>query len=102
MDEVDFSRAKLRFVGFRNLGLDRVKFPKDAEHLVIKNYHYALERALGRLQENNDSVAKKLHFFLSNELKWTLASQTQGLLNSRDLIEVAGDTAPQRLLAALS
>lgn len=35
MANVDCSRAKLRFVEFRGLDLDTVKFPADDEHVVV-------------------------------------------------------------------
>jgi len=102
MIAVDFSRADLRFVGFRNLSLNEVRFPVDAKHLVFEDYRQTLERALDHLRKEGDPIAKKLCFFLANELKWVGQARSRGILNIEDLIVVAGETAPQRLASALS
>jgi len=100
MDHVDFTKARLRVVGFRNLKLDQVFFPQDSEHLVLTDYHRVLGRAIGRLREIDDPIAKKLVFFLSNGFKWTVQDQAQGILNMEDLRQL-GESAPQLLRAAL-
>lgn len=102
MIAVDFSRADLRFVGFRNLDLKKVRFPVDAKHLVFEDHRQTLEKALDHLRKEGDPIAKKLCFFLANELKWVRQPRSRGILNIEDLIVVAGETAPQRLASALA
>src|SRR5665213_1068423 len=72
MDQIDFTKARLHFVGFRRLKLDHVSFPQDSEHLVLTDYHRVLGRTISRLRDVDDPVAKKLVFFLSNGFKWTV------------------------------
>jgi uncharacterized protein YjbI with pentapeptide repeats len=100
MDHIDFTKARLRFVDFRNLKLDHVSFPNDSEHLVLTDYHRVLGRAISRLREVDDPIAKRLASFLSNGFKWTIEDQAQGILNMADLREL-GESAPQLLRAAL-
>jgi uncharacterized protein YjbI with pentapeptide repeats len=99
MDQIDFTKARLRFVNFRKLKLDRVSFPQDSEHLVLTDYRQVLEGAISRLRDSDDPIAKRLVSFLSNGLKWAVEDQ-QGILNMADLREL-GESAPQLLLAAL-
>ena len=101
MNDIDFTNARLRFVDFRRLKLDRVRFPQDSEHLVLTDYHRVLGRAIDRLRESDDPTAKRLVFFLSGGFKWTLEDQAQGVLNLADIREL-GESASQLLLAALS
>ncbi len=101
MVNVDFSRAKLRDVGFRGLTLDRVRLPQDAEHIVIKNFASALDKAVDVLKHQEDSTATKLIAFLAIDRKWVPPDQAQGVINIQDLTEVAGEEGVARLLAAL-
>ncbi len=100
MDHIDFTKARLRCVAFRKLKLEHVSFPQDSEHLVLTDYHRVLERAISRLRECDDPVARKLVFVLSNRFKWTVEDQAQGIINLEDIREL-GESAPERLLAAL-
>jgi uncharacterized protein YjbI with pentapeptide repeats len=100
MDHIDFSKARLHWANFRKLKLDRVSFPRDSEHLVLTDYHRVLGRAINRLRESDNPTAKRLVYFLSNEFKWTLEDQAQGILNMTD-IRTMGESAPELLLAAL-
>jgi hypothetical protein len=101
MDDIDFTKARLRFVDFRRLKLDRVKFPHDSDHLVLTDYPRALGRAIDRLRKSDDPTAERLVFFLSGRFKWTIEDQAQGVFNMEDIREL-GESAPQLLLAALS
>ena len=42
MVNVDLSRAKLRWVEFRGLDLDTVRFPDDEDHLILNDYPRSL------------------------------------------------------------
>jgi uncharacterized protein YjbI with pentapeptide repeats len=101
MDHIDFTNARLRFVDFRKLKLDRVTFPHDSEHLVLTDYHRVLGRAIDRLRKSDDPTAKRLVFFLSGRFKWAIEDQAQGVFNMEDIREL-GESAPQLLLAALA
>jgi len=102
MLNVDFSRATLRFVGFRGLTLDHVVFPQDTDHFVIRDFDSALDRVLRLLSAQADEAARKLVFFLENERKWVVPNQAQGVVNALDLREVAGDEGLERFRAALN
>ena len=90
MINVDFRRAKLRYVEFRGLSLDRVLLPSDDEHIVIKNYPGALDRVIAVLQQRNDMPSRKLVAYLGILRKWAAPNQVQGVINTKDLVEVAG------------
>jgi uncharacterized protein YjbI with pentapeptide repeats len=98
MINVDFSRAKLRQVGFRGLTLDRVRLPQDTEHIVIKNFASALDKAIEVLKRQEDSTAKKLIAFLNISRKWATPDQVQGVINTQDLAEVVGEDGVKRIL----
>jgi uncharacterized protein YjbI with pentapeptide repeats len=102
MVNVDFRKASLRFVDFRGLALDRVQFPKNNEHFVIRNCAVAFDNALLFLRRQEDPAAKKLVFFLENYRKWMVPNQAQGVINAKDLFEVAGEDGVNLFLAALS
>ena len=61
MVNVDFTAAKLHDVGFRNLVLDRVRFPDDAEHVVIKNFAAAMDQAIAALSREDDAARNERH-----------------------------------------
>lgn len=93
MVNVDFSRAKLRYVEFRGLSLDRVRLPNDAEHIVIKNYPAALDKLIAALQQQSNLASRKLAAYLGVFRKWAAPNQVQGVLNAEDLAEIAGPDA---------
>jgi uncharacterized protein YjbI with pentapeptide repeats len=90
MIKVDFRRAKLRYVEFRGLSLERVLLPSDDDHVVIKNYPVALDRVIAALQQRSDLPSRKLVAYLGVLRKWAAPNQVQGVLNKEDLAEVAG------------
>lgn len=97
MDNVDFSRANLRDVGFRGLTLDRVKFPEDAEHVVIKDVAATLDRLISASKQQGDTTAKKLTAFLNIDREWVTPSQAQKVINMQDLAETIGLEGVHRL-----
>ncbi len=99
MVNVDFRRAELRDVEFRGLSLDRVHFPADAEHLVIKDFPNVLDRLINALKHQGDETARLLIAFLSVYRKWTVPG-AQGVLNMLDLAE-AGPDAAERVVSLL-
>lgn len=100
MNNVDFSRAKLRFVDFRGLSLE-VKLPNDAEHIIITNYVETLDRMLDVLRVQHDQTAKTLVAVLLNYRKWAVPDQFQGVFNIEDLREIAGKDGVQRVHSLL-
>jgi uncharacterized protein YjbI with pentapeptide repeats len=86
MEDVDFSEAILRYVEFRRLNLDRVKFPTGADHFLVHHYRCVLERALEELKKGIPGRA-----YVETELKWAGSRQEIGVYNRRDLVEVFGD-----------
>jgi uncharacterized protein YjbI with pentapeptide repeats len=93
MAGIDLTRAQLRFVEFRNLDLDRVSFPRDADHIILRNYPETLDRILEVFRKRNDMAAKILAASLGVLRKWAGAGQHRGILNKKDIVEIAGEEA---------
>jgi uncharacterized protein YjbI with pentapeptide repeats len=89
MEDVDFSEAELRMVEFRRLNLDRVKFPRSVDHLVVRNYRCVIERAVRRL--HNEAEWAGLRVVMEHRLKWAGPRQHVGVFNLRDLAEYGGE-----------
>jgi uncharacterized protein YjbI with pentapeptide repeats len=90
MLRVDFSRAKLRWVEFRGLDLESVRFPEDDEHIVLNDYRAALGRLLDTLKCRTDLAGRRLASALEMARKWAGPRQQRGVLNTRDLFEMCG------------
>lgn len=101
MVNVDFTGAKLRSVGFRKLVLDRVRFPQDDEHVVIRNFASSIDQIVGVLSRQNDATAKKLVAFLQIDREWVLPNQVQGVINIRQMAGLVGEEGVKRFLAAI-
>jgi len=99
MRGVDFSAAKLSFVEFRNLDMTDVRWPTDADHLVLTDYRTNLERAIGELSGLDSPGAKSARTILAHMLKWAGPEQQTGLVSVRELRSVAGSDITDRLLA---
>ena len=97
MVNVDLSRARLRYVEFRGLSLDRVRLPNDSEHIVIKNYPAALDSVIVALRQQSDTASQKLVAYLGVLRKWAAPNQIQGVLNIEDLTELAGANSVDRV-----
>ena len=91
MEDVDFSEAKLRWVDFRRLNLDRVKVPDDRDHVIVKYYRCVLERALAALKDNETPAGRGLMAVLKNDLKWIGPRREVGIFNRLDFREVWGE-----------
>jgi hypothetical protein len=101
MVNVDFSRARLKHVGFRGLMLDRVRLPNDDEHLVLKNFDTTLAQMAGALQRQSDPIAKKLVAFIGLKRKWAVPNQAQGYISVLDLADIVGQDGVKRFVAAI-
>ncbi len=102
MMNVDFSRAKLHFVSFRGLTLECVKFPDDAEHILIKSPAKVVDDLVGKLRAQGDQTAMKLAAFLSIGRKWVARNQTYKVVNTTDLTETVGPGGVDLLLNLLT
>ena len=91
MVNVDFSRARLRWTEFRNLNLDRVRFPEDDEHIVIRDFPETLVRLIAFFENHNDDASKGYVGLFEHVYKWKGANQRVGVLNKMDLREIGGD-----------
>lgn len=98
MRGVDFRHAQLRYVWFRNLDLDDVRWPDDADHVVVSNYKLVLDRMLDLLRNRTDSAAKGLTGLLEHARKWAGSKQHRGVFNKLDLIESGDEALAQELL----
>jgi uncharacterized protein YjbI with pentapeptide repeats len=101
MVNVDFTGSTLRDVGFRGLALNRVKFPKDDDHIVIRDFSRSMDRMRTVFIEQGDELGQLLARFIDIHRKWSVPDQLQGVINLLDLTEVAGEEGKQRFLAAI-
>ncbi len=101
MVNVDFTGAKLRGVGFRNLVLDRVHFPNDDEHIVIRDFPRSMDQVIEVLNQLNDATAKKLIALIQIDREWRPPNQAQGVINLSEMAEVVGAEGVKRFLAAI-
>jgi uncharacterized protein YjbI with pentapeptide repeats len=97
MINVDFSRATLRYVGFRGLTLDKVRFPKDENHLVFRDVVGTLNRLIETLKRQGDEVAEQLVRYLDIDRKHISPNQAQAVINLQDLADTFGSEAVARL-----
>jgi uncharacterized protein YjbI with pentapeptide repeats len=96
MEGVDFQGASLRWVEFRRLNLDRVRFPADSEHFVLPNYSETLDYALALLRED-DVLSRRIRAYLEFRRKWVGPKQMVGVFNRLDLLEAVGEDGRARL-----
>ncbi|MGE5304355.1 MAG: pentapeptide repeat-containing protein [Alphaproteobacteria bacterium] len=105
MSGVDFGRATLRFVGFRGLNLDGVKFPQGKDHIIIEHYPETLDRLLKLLSQKTGSTSTKLKRlipYLKDLRKWAGPKQQCGVINRLDLQEFIGEEGVDRLIEMLA
>jgi uncharacterized protein YjbI with pentapeptide repeats len=101
MTRVDFRTAQLRSVEFRGLDLHDVRFPEDADHLILKNYPQTLDKLIQQLRYRTDIGSKKLAAYLGVYRKWVGQKQERGVLNKNDLREIGGEEALQMVLQTI-
>ncbi len=101
MVNIDFTHARLRFVEFRKLDLDKVAFPRDDEHLILNDYPETLDRILGFFRDRNDMPARKLVAYFTVVRKWAGAHQRYGVINKKDVADVAGENTLAELLKVI-
>jgi len=97
---IDFSRADLRSVEFRNLNLDEVYFPTDENHIVLNEYTRTLDSALQSLRSRDDAAFRSLTAYLEVYRKWAGPNQQRGVLNKIDLVEIGGEDGLEVVLAS--
>jgi uncharacterized protein YjbI with pentapeptide repeats len=101
MKRVDFSQARLRWCAFRGLDLDEVLLPQDDEHIVLRDYPLVLSALLERYENRSEPGWKRFCAVLADCQKWLGPSQTVGVINKADLLEMVGDDNVQAALAAI-
>jgi uncharacterized protein YjbI with pentapeptide repeats len=99
MVRVDFLRAHLRSVEFRNLDLKEVHFPSDQDHIPINDYTRTLDRLIRQLQDQKSSASKKLAAYLGVYRRWAGLNQERGILNKNDVLEIGGKEGLQTVLS---
>jgi hypothetical protein len=90
MEDVDFSKATLRFVEFRRLNLDRVVLPSSPDHIIVRGYRCVLEHAMRELDQDPSEEARGLSGALEVELKWIPPARDVGVFHRDDLAEYTG------------
>jgi uncharacterized protein YjbI with pentapeptide repeats len=85
----DFSQATLRSVSFEQLNLKDVRFPADAEHLLLADLRCVLLRLRQLLAGQETRAAHQLSIRVEQQLGWLPRSRSHGYLNLSDLTESA-------------
>lgn len=80
MEDVDFSRAELRWVEFRGLGLDRVTPPVADANIVLQHYQCVLERAIDRLAGASHYAA-----VFNHQRRWSHSQRDTGIWHRDEL-----------------
>ena len=93
MRGVDFRGAKLRWVEFRELDMDRVHWPEDDEHIILENYPETLDRLLTIWGSRSDTSARQLAAAFEVRRKWIGPKQKVDIVSKVDLIEIGGEEA---------
>jgi hypothetical protein len=90
MEDVDFSGAQLRWVEFRRLALDKVLFPLDKDHVIIRNYSAFLNYAVEKLKDASSTPERVLAGRLQERMKWLAPGNSIGIINRLDFLESPG------------
>jgi uncharacterized protein YjbI with pentapeptide repeats len=90
MLNVDFTQAKLFWVWFRHLNLDKVKFPEDEDHIILEDYPKQLDQLLSFLNKRRDEPSMALAASLEISQKWMGPKQRRGILNKKEILETGG------------
>lgn len=98
MRDVDLSKARLRYVEFRNLDMERVTWPQDPDCVVLEDYREALDHLIRFLQNRSEAGAKKAAASLAFKRKWAGPDQRRGILNLADLRDVGGPAVAADIL----
>lgn len=101
MEDVDFSQAQLRWVEFHHLDLDRVTFPQDARHLVVRNWRCVLEHCLAKLGDDQSQEARSFRVLLESMAKHAGPHQDVGLFNLDDFHDCGGSDEEEQFCAAI-
>lgn len=101
MEDVDFSAAQLRWVEFRHLDIDRVRLPKDDNHVVVRNYRCVLQKALAAARNSQHRSSRALVAVLENCLKWIGPKQQIGIFNRLDFRDSGGTEKEEFVLRTL-
>jgi uncharacterized protein YjbI with pentapeptide repeats len=95
---VDFSRAELRWCAFRGLDLDDVRLPHNDDHIVLNDFPEMLDRLLLALRGREDLGSKTMVAVFADARKW---AGRRGVLNKKDLLEMAGEDGLKMVLKIL-
>lgn len=102
MEDVDFSKATLRWVEFRRLNLDRVRLPRDENHLVVNNYRCVLDKAIALAAGMEDTrYRRSIDAILRHRLKWIGPQQDVGIFSRLDFRESGGPEGEEFAVALL-
>ena len=90
MKRVDFSRACLKSVEFRNLDLDTVIYPSNQDHIIIDNYPNALDAIVRALNARNERECKGLAAYFGGYRRWVGTKQERGIISKSEVLRIAG------------
>jgi uncharacterized protein YjbI with pentapeptide repeats len=90
MEDVDFSDAQLRWVEFRRLALENVRFPSDKDHVIIRNYPAFLSCAVEKFKDARSLPERVLAMGFKHRLKWIAPGESIGVINRLHILEGPG------------
>jgi fluoroquinolone resistance protein len=94
MRNIDFTKARFRFVDFHDLDLENVRFPTDEEHIVfLEDYAKTLDRVVKELRKQADPRFKGVIAILANTRSQIRSDQQKGVVSKFDLREAGGGDA---------
>lgn len=93
MKRVDFSRAELKTVEFRELNLEDVIFPENDKHIIVNNYIETLDRILEKLNSCTDLSSKAAAGYIGVYRRWAGSNQKRGIFHKDELMkDLSADT----------
>lgn len=99
---VDFRDAEFDWVQFEGVDCSEVVPPDDDDVIVLDPYAAQLADVLQVLQRRGDPPAREARISVSVELERAQPGQAVGLINLRDISEVAGREAAELLRSILT
>jgi len=88
MKNVSFADARFRFVEFRKLDMDRVEWPRAADHVLVRNYRATLDCMIERLEARGTKAAAGVASHMAHARKWAGDNQMTGVICPSDFLQL--------------
>jgi hypothetical protein len=92
MEDVDFTDAELLWVEFRNLAMNRIRWPQHPANETFEHYPCVLERAISALRTDGRPDALGIAGAFENELKWMHPERRTGVVHRDELAPLEDET----------